>query len=110
MARLTSGFWVNAYLVRLNLANIPAYVVRSGEKQAGAVLVKVNTLDGKARVFQRSYDLEVDRRIWTVLDEGCEPELDAMLERQRHRDPDVWIVEVEDRGGRHLLDEPGLAD
>lgn len=110
MARLTSSFWVHAYLARLNLANIPAYVIRSGDDQAGAILVKVNKLDGSACVFQRSFDLAADRRMWTVLDEGAEPELDAMLERQRRFDPDIWIVEVEDRDGRHLLDEPGLAD
>ena len=110
MARLTSSFWVRAYLARLNCANIPAYIVRAGAGEAGAVLVKVNTLDGNARVYQRSFDLASDRRIWTVLDEGAESQLDAMLKRQKVRDPDVWIVEVEDRGGRHLLDEPGLAE
>ena len=110
MERLTSIFWVRAYLARLNCVNIPAYIVRSGEEQAGAILVKVNTLDGNACVFQRSFDLSVNRRIWTLLDEGKEQDLDAMLDRQRQRDPDLWIVEVEDRDGRHLLDEPGLSD
>ncbi|MEM1372062.1 MAG: DUF1491 family protein, partial [Pseudomonadota bacterium] len=28
--------------------------------------------------------------------------------RQRSFDPDLWVIEVEDRNGRHLLDEPGL--
>jgi hypothetical protein len=29
--------------------------------------------------------------------------------RQRGFDPDLWVIEVEDRAGRHLLDHEGLA-
>jgi hypothetical protein len=49
-------------------------------------------------------------RTWVVLAEGDEAEVDAALRRQRDRDRDIWVIEVEDRQGRHLLDEPGLAD
>jgi hypothetical protein len=40
---------------------------------------------------------------------GPEAEVDAAIARQRGFDPDLWVIEVEDRAGRHLLDEPGLA-
>jgi hypothetical protein len=40
---------------------------------------------------------------------GAEAEIDAQVARQRGVDPDLWVIEVEDRAGRHLLDEPGLA-
>ncbi|WP_294223799.1 DUF1491 family protein [uncultured Shimia sp.] len=108
--RLTAEFWVHAYLARLRLADIPAFVVAHGDNTAGAVLVKLNTLDGKAIVFQRSFDLMTGDRQWVVLAEGDEPEVDAALARQRSFDTDVWVIEVEDRQGRHLLDEPGLSD
>ena len=39
--RLASGIWVSAYLARLGLANIPAYVTARGDETAGAVLVIV---------------------------------------------------------------------
>jgi hypothetical protein len=45
-----------------------------------------------------------------TLAEGDEAEVDATISRQRGYDPDLWVVEVEDRKGRHLLDEPGLSD
>ena len=48
MTRLTADFWVHAYLARLRLADIPAFVVAHGDDTAGAVAVKLNTLDGKA--------------------------------------------------------------
>ena len=110
MARLTADFWVRAYLTRLRLADIPAFVTAKGDATAGAVLVKLNTLDGQARCFQRSFDLMSGARTWVVLAEGDEGEVDVALARQRSFDPDLWIIEVEDRDGRHLLEEPGLAD
>lgn len=107
-ARLTSQFWVSAYLARLRLVGIPAFVVAHGDDTAGAVLVKLNTLDGQARAFQRQFDMMTDTRHWAVLAEGPEPDVDAAVTRQRGYDPDLWVVEVEDREGRHLLDQPGL--
>ena len=93
--RLTSDFWVHAYLARLRLNDIPVFVTAKGDPTAGAVIVKLNTLDGAAQAFHRSYDTDY-RRVWTE------------LVRQRAADPDLWIVEVEDRAGRHLLDQEGL--
>jgi hypothetical protein len=108
--RLTADFWVRAYLTRLRLADIPAYITAHGDPTAGAVIVKLATLDGQARAFQRSFDMMTGERAWMVLAEGPEPDVDATLTRQRRNDPDLWIVEIEDRSGRHLLDEPGLKD
>ena len=75
---------------------------------AGAVLVKLNTLDGQARAFQRTFDLGTGDRVWAELAAGAEPEVDAAIGRQRGFDPDLWVIEVEDRQGRYLLGEPGL--
>lgn len=110
MPRLTAEFWVHAYLARLRFQDIPAFVVSHGDDTAGAVLVKLNTLDGNAQVFQRSFDLMSGARNWVVLAEGGEAGVDAALTKQQSFDPDVWVIEVEDRQGRHLLDEPGLSE
>jgi hypothetical protein len=108
--RLTARLWVDAYLTRLRLSDIPAYVMAHGDDTAGAVLVKLATLDGQAVSFQRSFDLMSGARSWVVLAQGDEAEVDAAIGKQRDFDPDLWVIEVEDRQGRHLLDEPGLAD
>lgn len=110
LPRLTSDFWVHAYLTRLRQEGVAAYVMARGDATAGAVLVKLATLDGRAQAFQRSPDAVSGGRVWTLLAEGTEAEVDAVLTRQRARDPDVWIVELEDRAGRTLLDTPGLSD
>lgn len=109
-ARLTADFWVRAYLARLAQAGIPAFVTAHGDETAGTVMVKLSTLDGRARLFQRAWDLHADRRSWIVFVEGNEAEVDAAIARERGRDPDLWVIEVEDRDGRHLLDEPGLSE
>lgn len=108
--RLTARLWVDAYLTRLRLSDIPAYVMAHGDDTAGAVLVKLATLDGQAVSYQRSFDLMSGARSWVVLAQGDEAEVDAAIQKQRDFDPDLWVIEVEDRQGRHLLDEPGLAD
>ena len=106
--RLTADIWVSAYLTRLRLIEIPAFIVKRGDNTAGAVLVKLNTLDGAACCYQRSFDLMTGDRKWMVLAEGEEASVDASITKQRSFDPDLWVIEVEDRQGRHLLDEPGL--
>ncbi len=108
MARLTAEFWVRAYLRRLQLADIPAFVITKGDATAGAVLVKQNTLDGRAVLRQRRIDLMTGERVWMELAADGEAQIDAIIERQRASDPDLWVIEVEDRDGRDLLDEPGL--
>ena len=108
-ARLATHVWVGAYLTRLRLADIPVYVTAKGDPTAGAVMVKCATLDGRARAWQRSYDLATGERVWVPLLEGPEAEVDAALARERARDPDLWVLELENREGRTLLDEPGLS-
>ena len=106
--RLTADIWVSAYLTRLRLQDIPAFVVARGDGTAGAVLIKLNTLDGQAVCYQRSFDLMTGARTWVVLTEGDERSVDTSITKQRGFDPDLWVIEVEDKQGRHLLDEPGL--
>lgn len=109
MTRLTTEIWVAAYLTRLRLATIPAFIVQKGDGTAGAVLVKVNTLNGAACCYQRSFDLMTGDRRWVVLAEGDEAKVDESVSKQKSFDPDLWVIEIETKEGHHLLDEPGLA-
>ncbi|GLP84939.1 DUF1491 family protein [Tritonibacter mobilis] len=108
MSRLTARFWVDAYLARLRFQDIPAFVTAHGDDTAGAVLVKLNTLDGEARAYHRSFDLMTGDRKWVELVAGSDEDVEASIAKQRQFDSDLWVIEVEDRQGRHLLDEPGL--
>lgn len=110
MSRLTTDFWVAAYRMRLQALNIPVYITARGDATAGAVLVKLCTLDGCATVFHRRLDLLAGGRSWDILVKGPEADCDASIEKQRRFDPDLWVIEVEDRQGRHCLEEPGLSE
>lgn len=107
-ARLATGLWIAAYLARLRGAAINAFLVSKGDPTAGAVAVKVATMDGRASVFVRAQGPD-GARLWSPLAEAApEAEADAALARQRRFDPDLWIVEIEDPKGRTLLAEEGL--
>lgn len=106
--RLATGLWVSAYLARLEAAAIPAYLTAKGDATAGAVAVKLATMNGRASVFTRATGPDGER-IWQALAEDTpESEADEALARQRRFDPDLWIIEIEDPKGRTLLEEDGL--
>jgi hypothetical protein len=119
--RLKSHIWVSAYLRRLSIAFISAVVVKRGDADAGAIYVKVATLDGRAQVFAPlSAELAQaapgdgllleEGRAWQAVYPSAMPEADAdaYLSRQAARDPDIWILEVESPQGRHLLGERSM--
>ena len=108
MSRLTTDLWVSAYRKRLELAGIPAFITAKGDATAGAVLIKLATLDGNAQAFHRTFDLMSGDRVWDTLADGPEASVDASIAKQRSFDPDLWVIEIEDRQGRHFLDEDGL--
>ncbi|MFN3278829.1 MAG: DUF1491 family protein [Paracoccus hibiscisoli] len=106
--RLAASLWVAAYLARLAQANIPAYVLARGDDTAGAIAVKCAHLDGTAALWMREWDMDSDTRPWIAVQTGPERDIDAAIARQRSRDRDLWVLEVEARDGRTLLDQDGL--
>jgi hypothetical protein len=112
--RLRSGIWVAAYLRRCNIEGAFAAVRRRGAEEAGAVFIIINRLDGTATLYGPApqsvfEEAKPTDRIFTVIlgREAPVPEADieARLLREIRYDPDLWIVEVEDRAGRHFLDD-----
>jgi hypothetical protein len=109
--RLRAEFWVKAYLRRCAMEGASAVVVRHGDDDAGAIFIKVNRLDGSCLVFGPApagmMGAERGRR-WVAqlsADGVAEGEADSFLAREARFDSDLWLVEVEDRQGRHFLDD-----
>jgi hypothetical protein len=102
--RLKSAIWVSAFLRRCMVQGIFGAVVRKGAEEAGAVYVIVNHLDGTCHLFGpapgASHDDEGER-LWVeeVSPPAGPADATALLERRTRVDPDIWVVEVEDRGG-----------
>jgi hypothetical protein len=110
--RLKSGIWIAAYLRRCQVEGAAAVLRRRGAEDAGAIFVKVSRLDGSCDLYgpapQSTFDeaRPSERAFSPALGGEPKPEADieAYLARQIRYDPDLWIVEVEDRAGRHFLD------
>ena len=110
--RLKSGIWVSAYLRRCVVEGASAVVRRRGSEEAGAVFVKIDRLDGTVELFgpapQTAFEEShpIERAFTACLKQQPAPDADAesYLAKQMRFDPDLWIVEVEDRQGRHFLD------
>ncbi len=109
MVELKTEIWVSALIRRAEIGGAFAGIVRKGDPDGGAVLVKIATLDGRARLYAPAQDGEGER-IWLDLSAGSigedEREIDAYARRRAENDPDLWIVEIEDKAGRTFLTEP----
>jgi hypothetical protein len=109
--RLKSELWVKAYMRRCSVEGAAAVLQRRGDSDAGAIYIKVSRLDGTAALLGPAPAglgaMHSDRRWQHALPREVvsESDADAYLARQIEFDPDIWIVVVEDRQGRHFLDD-----
>lgn len=108
--RVTSSLWVGAFVRRCYVEGAIATVARRGSDEAGAIAVIVDRLDGTADLYvpapQSSFDEAHpgDRLFQRVIEKEPRDAIGARLEREKRFDPDIWVVEVEDRAGRAFLD------
>jgi hypothetical protein len=107
--RIKSEIWVRAYLRRCQSEGVPVVIVRRGDEAAGAIFICVDRLNGTVSLYGPApaglTGSETDRR-WIPcfeLPAVGEAEANRYLARQREFDPDLWIIEIEDRAGRHFL-------
>src|SRR3974390_2308381 len=106
--RLKTSIWAAAYLRRCQGEGVFGAVRRRGAEEAGAVFVKVATLDGNAMLYvpapQALYDdsRPIDRFFVPMAKEPLpEASVEERLNKEIRFDPDVWILETEDKAGRH---------
>lgn len=109
MERLPARLWADALIRRASLAGASAFVIQHGDDDRGDVLIKVARLDGTAAAYAPSMNLEGERIFLNLAVQGVGPDekaVDEYVRRAKARDSDVWIIEIEDREGRHFLTEP----
>ena len=107
--RVTSGFWVGGYLRRAMAEGCFTSVVKRGAEEAGAIFLILNHCNGEFSLFgpaaQSMFDEgDVSDRLFTALLENLEES--AVLQRlqsEQKFDPDLWIIENEDRSSRSFL-------
>lgn len=105
--RLRAGIFASSIVRRAMGAGAYAAVARKGHDEGGAIFVKVNLLNGLAFVLAPAPGLDGERK-WlraTGPDPVADADAESYLARQAARDPDCWVIEVEDRKGRWFFEE-----
>lgn len=110
--RLRSDIFVSAYIRRCGLEGAPAVLRRRGAAEAGAIFIKIDRLDGTCSLFGPAQQNAVADepgidRLFVRLHDGEAipvPDAEDKLAREIRFDPDLWIVEVDDRTGSPRLD------
>ncbi|MEZ5947084.1 DUF1491 family protein [Hyphomonas sp.] len=106
--RLPTRLWVEALVHRAQVAGAAGFIVQHGDDARGDVLLKVARLDGTAAVYTPTMNMDGERIFLNLRVQGIGPDekdVDRYVTRARQRDSDLWIVEIEDRHGRHFLTE-----
>ena len=109
--RLKTSLWVAAYLRRCQTAGVFGAVRRRGADEGGAIFVKIALMDGTAQLYatapQSLYDEDrPSERFFVPMSPQpiAESEVEERLAKELRFDPDAWIVETEDKEGRHFLE------
>ena len=112
--RLRADIFVASLIRRCAAEGAAAVLRRRGAAEAGAIFIVIDRLDGSAALYGPAPQGELGEaqergveRLWQRLhgaDWTTPPEIEARLGKELRFDPDLWIVEIEDRGGRVFFD------
>jgi len=110
--RLKPGIWVKAQLRLCDRAGIALTVLRRGDADGGAVVLKLLKPDGRADLLSQTTGPTGARAWMRPLgpDPVSEADADAYIARQGDFDPDIWVLEVLDPHGAYEIDGAVLKD
>jgi len=101
--RLSTELFVQGHVRQCFSLGLTAVVAHKGDAWGGAILVKLNLLGPGCKLLTQTRD-EDGEIAWLPVQAGAllsEAEADAYIARSVQRDPDLWVVEIEDRTGRN---------
>ncbi len=101
---IPAHLWVSALLRRASLGGAFAVIVHRGDADRGDVLVKTTSERGRARLYAPAFNPEGPSEFERLPPED-EAGVDAIIAKRLKADRDLWVIEIEDRYGRHFIVE-----
>ena len=97
---------MRALIRRAEVAGASAFIVRKGAEEAGAIILRLSRLDGTMLVLNQ-VRMGDGKLAWArpLGDWGTDARAAEWCDKQVKYDPDLWILEIEDRQGRAFVDE-----
>jgi hypothetical protein len=111
--RLRTDFWVAALRRRAEAAGAFVSIARRGNAEAGAIFVIVDRRDGHFDLYGPAPQTAFgeahpsDRLFHPLSQAASEEEARSRIESEIRFDPDLWLIDIEDREGRHFVDLEG---
>lgn len=105
---IKTDIWVAALVRRAQIGGAFATVVRKGDPERGEAVVKVSPARGRALLYVQAFNPEGPAEFEALpkgVDAPTEAEVEELIARRLKADRDLWVVEIEDREGRHFLTE-----
>lgn len=106
--RLPTALYVDAHLTNLTAQAKFYHFIQKGNHSSGIVMLKLNSLQGKVKLIIQERDFMTDKMTWVAAMEQEtveEPDADAYIQRAITRDPDLWVIEIEDRDMQNPFEE-----
>ena len=98
--RLPTALYVDAHLKNLTDQAKYYHFIQKGNHSSGIIMLKLNNLEGKVKLILQERDFMTDQMTWVgALEQETVDESDAddYIQRAISRDPDLWVIEIEDR-------------
>lgn len=111
MNELKAEILINAGIRAAERNFTNAYVIKRGDSEAGTIFIKIDTLDGYAKLYSRNLIYDFDKNKDLVQFQDLYPnkkmktgDVDIRIAKEISIDVDCWVVEIEEKNGFNPFD------
>ncbi len=106
--RIRAAIWISAQVRLCDVNMMQAVVRRRGDPDAGSIILRLDRLNGHSVVLSQARDA-AGNRAWLIANGGeplSDADVESYIDRRVASDPDIWVLEIEDRHEKYELDAP----
>lgn len=105
---VVTKLWVEALMRRASTHGAFSTIERVGDEMRGDVILKTRKPNGEVSLLGRAFTGSEEVAFQNLTPKNpvlTDLEAENYLKKRISYDPDIWIVEIEDKEGRHFLTE-----